>query len=82
MFYITRSPDKSPGKSIVLYPDANIDPNMTVAEFFADGGFIQISVEDVDREENRVELGIEVPPQFTVVRDELMALVAAKGENE
>ena len=55
------------GEAITLSPSKDIDPNMTVGEFFA-SGTITIEVLEIG---GQVKLGIEAPRALKVLRDEL-----------
>jgi sRNA-binding carbon storage regulator CsrA len=60
------------GESIFIYPDPDVDPDMTVGELFADGP-IKVVVLDVnvDLDYPVVRIGIEAQRDLTVLRDEV-----------
>ncbi len=57
------------GEELLLEPDADIDPNMTVAELFEDGP-ISIFVEEFVS--NKVKLSIDAPDGIEILRGELV----------
>ena len=54
--------------SLFIEPYEDLDPNMTVAELFADGG-IEIYLDKVQR--NQIRVGVEAPKALNIVRGEL-----------
>lgn len=74
MLILTRKPDQS----IVIRPDARLDPRTTIGELFK-GGPLVIHVVGIDGRQTKI--GIEAPLTLDVARSELldrpMALEAA-----
>ncbi len=60
---------RRPGESFQIDLSENVDPNMTVAELFADGP-IEIVILGV--KDNQVRVGTEASDQLTILRDELV----------
>jgi len=65
MLFLTRRP----GESFQISLSENVDPNMTVAELFADGP-IQIAILGVKG--NQVRVGTEASDRLTILREELV----------
>lgn len=61
---------RRPGEALLIRPDKNLDPSMTVTELFKDGPIL-VSIQDI--KPNQVRIGIEASRAFAVVRDELNA---------
>lgn len=74
MKIITRTPYRRLGKSVVIFPDLSIDPNMTVKELFGPSGHIRVSVERIV--DNQVELGFIAPAAISVLKEEAIEPVA------
>ena len=55
-------------QSLFIEPFEDIDPDMTVAELFANGG-IEIFLAEI--EYKQVKIGIEAPKVLNIVRSEL-----------
>ena len=60
------------GETFLLYPDASLDPRMTVAELFA-AGPLEIGVFGIKGSQARI--GIDAPTSFHVVRREIHARI-------
>ena len=56
------------GENFLLFPDASLDPHMTVAELFASGP-LEIGVLGVKG--NQVRVGIDAPTSIHIIRREL-----------
>ena len=56
-------------ESIHIRPDAALDPQMTVAELFADGPIV---VHVVGIKGRQAKIGIEAPPTLDIARSELL----------
>ena len=56
-------------ESVIIRPDLDLDPAMTVADLFRDG---PLEVRVVAIEGQQVRLGIEAPKALNIVRDELL----------
>lgn len=57
------------GESIIISPVADLPPDMTVSELFADGD-IQVYFHDTTSQHSSV--GISAPEQLLILRDELV----------
>ncbi len=55
-------------ESLFIEPFEDLDPNMTVAELFANGG-IEIYLDKVQN--NKIRIGIDAPEALNIVRSEL-----------
>ena len=55
-------------ESLFIEPFEDIDPSMTVAELFADGG-IEIYLDKVQG--RKIRIGIEAPKELNIARGEL-----------
>jgi len=60
--------ERKSGQSVLIYPNENIDPSMTVEELFASGP-IRVSVKC--REHGAIKLAIHAPTDIKILRDEL-----------
>jgi len=58
----------SVGELIVIRPSPDIDPNLTVAELFANGA---IEIVALPRKTHQIALGIKAPDKLTICREEL-----------
>jgi len=58
--------ERKDDETVLIYPSPNIAPDMTVAELFSQPIKIKAHCD-----ESKVKVSIDVPPAFTVVRDEL-----------
>lgn len=56
-------------EAVIIRPDVDLDPNMTVADLFRDG---PLKVRVVAIEGRQVRLGIDTPKALNIVRDELL----------
>ncbi len=55
------------GESIRVFPDEQLDPNMTVRELFRDSAII-IEVRETHR--GSVSMGIDAPPELKIWRED------------
>lgn len=55
------------GESIRVFPDDQLDPNMTVGELFRDA---EIVIEVRETHRGSVSVGIEAPAQLKIWRDD------------
>ncbi len=60
--------ERKSGQSVLIYPNENIDPSMTVEELFASGP-IRVSVKC--RDHGAIKLAIHAPDDIKILRDEL-----------
>ena len=56
-------------ESLLIYPNEQIDRNMTVGELFSDG---PMRVKIVQIEGNQARMGVDAPRALLVIRDELV----------
>ncbi len=56
-------------ESLVIRPAASLDPQMTVAELFADGPIV---VHVIGIKGRQAKVGIEAPPALDIARSELL----------
>ena len=56
------------GEYVTVFPAAEVDPNMTVAELFKDGP-MEIHVGSINK--NQVRLNIKAPNELLLLRNEL-----------
>lgn len=60
---------RRPGESLLIYPAADLDPDMTISELFKNGPIIIRSA--LEPSKKQIQLSIKAPEELIIMREEV-----------